>query len=32
MQNATPLFKKETTKWSSISKLFDELKIRINNI
>jgi serine/threonine protein kinase len=32
IQNATPLIKKETAKWSSISKLFDELKIRINNI
>ena len=32
IQNATPMFKKETTKWNSISKLFEELKIRINNI
>jgi hypothetical protein len=32
LQNVTPLFNKETTKWNSISKLFDELKIKINNI
>jgi hypothetical protein len=32
LQNATPMFKKETTKWNSISKHFDELKIKINNI
>jgi len=32
LQNATPMFHKETTKWNRISKLFDKLKIKINNI
>jgi hypothetical protein len=32
LQNAKPIFKKETTKWNSISKLFYRLKTRLNNI
>jgi hypothetical protein len=30
--NAGPLFKKETSTWNSISKIFEELKIRLNKI
>jgi hypothetical protein len=32
LQNVSPMLKNETNRWNSISKLFDELKIKINNI